>query len=613
MATVTVACPECGKELRLRDRKLLGKRGKCPACEHRFVLREAEDEEVELELADEAAQVGTGARWVPDSGPAAQTATATAPATSGIGGLDSVSDAGGAARLKEIRRKNAQRRKIGIAAGSFVAICLMGSILWIKSRDRIVIREEKPKRPPATFNQAYLADKQALQENVQVARAVSPTRGEPIQLLMMPVGMRMIFNIHPDVLWEPQSAGEEFRYCLGPLGEWLGVQIKEMCLYEPAQIDRVLVGLSLGTVGSPPEVSLVVELKEEQKRSDMVLMLQGARTEEYGYPVFVDKGRAYMIHDLRTFAVCPAQYAGEMVDSRKFPSSTQPAIEEILHETDRDRHFTMIFDPQEVRRHHEALVSENVRPFLNLFLDWLGDDVEVMAWSLHLGDQFRSDMVLRNRTPATPKMVEAEVSRRLDRLPFELVSAVEKMQPKQLGQRHLIGRFPAMMKVFEMRTMGGIGDRYTQISTVLPERAAPNLALAALLTWDESTRTDFSKAAPTRPDPSEPKLPETIAGRLQLPVEVDFRRTPLQEAFAFLGDEVKVNFEIDGDALKGAGYTKNMAQNHKLGTVPAITALKAIVEQYEKMCLVVDESAKVVTVMTYQVAKAKNLTPLTFK
>ena len=53
MTELLIPCPECGKALKLRDRKLLGRRGRCPRCKHMFVL--AEPEEVEFELADAAA------------------------------------------------------------------------------------------------------------------------------------------------------------------------------------------------------------------------------------------------------------------------------------------------------------------------------------------------------------------------------------------------------------------------------------------------------------------------------------------------------------------------------------------------------------------------------
>ena len=66
MEHVLIPCPKCGKELRLRDPKLLGRAGKCPQCGHRFRLEEPE--EVKLELAD-APAMGTSAKWVPDATP----------------------------------------------------------------------------------------------------------------------------------------------------------------------------------------------------------------------------------------------------------------------------------------------------------------------------------------------------------------------------------------------------------------------------------------------------------------------------------------------------------------------------------------------------------------
>ena len=65
MDTIQIPCPKCGSELKLRDRSLLGRRGKCPKCSHAFVLEEPD--EVQLELAEpEPTVAGTAARWIPD-------------------------------------------------------------------------------------------------------------------------------------------------------------------------------------------------------------------------------------------------------------------------------------------------------------------------------------------------------------------------------------------------------------------------------------------------------------------------------------------------------------------------------------------------------------------
>ena len=75
---------------------------------------------------------------------------------------------------------------------------------------------------------------------------------------------------------------------------------------------------------------------------------------------------------------------------------------------------------------------------------------------------------------------------------------------------------PAMAKVVAMSTLTEHGPRHVRLITPLPDRAAPNLALGTLLAWDESTRTDFTRAAPTTTPSAQPAntaLP--LAERLQ--------------------------------------------------------------------------------------------------
>ena len=61
--------------------------------------------------------------------------------------------------------------------------------------------------------------------------------------------------------------------------------------------------------------------------------------------------------------------------------------------------------------------------------------------------------------------------------------------------------------------------------------------------------------------------------------------------------------------MKLAGYTKNMPQTFSLGTVPAEDVIRKILSQYDKMCVVVDEKSKLVTVLTKAVAETKKLKP----
>ena len=99
----------------------------------------------------------------------------------------------------------------------------------------------------------------------------------------------------------------------------------------------------------------------------------------------------------------------------------------------------------------------------------------------------------------------------------------------------------------------------------------------------------------------------------QLKVEIEFDRTPLQDAFKFISNECKVAIDIDGDALKSAGYTKNMPQTMTLGKITGLEAVAAIVQRYAKekipMALVIQEDKKRALITTKEFVEKGNLTP----
>jgi hypothetical protein len=112
-------------------------------------------------------------------------------------------------------------------------------------------------------------------------------------------------------------------------------------------------------------------------------------------------------------------------------------------------------------------------------------------------------------------------------------------------------------------------------------------------------------------------IPDKVADRLKLKVLVDFRRTPLQEAFGYIGESIKTDVTIDGDALKGAGFTQNMPQTMDLGSVTALEAIDRILQNYAKerdpLVLVVDEVGKKLLLTTKVKSEADGLKPFDTK
>ena len=410
-----------------------------------------------------------------------------------------------------------------------------------------------------------------------------------------------------------------FLACWGPVGQWLEASLKELCLEDPAKIEEALICFIPGPRGSPPDIAAVVHLKEDAKKSDLLERFGGERRDDLPkvYYLSQEKEKAYILKDLRTYAIAPAKLAAEMVQAADAPNPTDSGIEALLARTDRDRMFTVVLTPSDIKLHGQFLAPANAQDFLQNVGDWLSndDEVEAAAWSFHLEREFYSELLLRNSHIVKPFQVQRSIQLKLEKTPERLLAAIRQMNPADFGKRRVIGRVPAMSKAFALasRATADNKNRFASLVTELPERAGSNLALGTLLAWDESTRTEFHKGTPGAKEPSGgSKVPELIADRLKTKIDVDFRREPLFSAFDYIAGEAKFNVMVDGDALKMEGYTKNMTQDFKLEAAPAGKAIQEILKKYDKMTIVVDEQKKLVTVMTKKAAEARGLKPFEF-
>jgi hypothetical protein len=89
----------------------------------------------------------------------------------------------------------------------------------------------------------------------------------------------------------------------------------------------------------------------------------------------------------------------------------------------------------------------------------------------------------------------------------------------------------------------------------------------------------------------------------------------MTEAFNFIGGEIKTPFEVDGDALKLGGFTKNISQEFKMDAARPLDVIQKIFEVAKgvnnpperTLVIVVDESKKNVLVTTLSTANDKGL------
>lgn len=644
--SVQIPCPQCGLKLKLPDESYLGRKGKCPQCGNKFRL---ELSAAETPRPERVGSVRVSSPPRPSKPvPTDRVVEPVVPTESSRGSIpndladvgdvplelavmsEPADDLGGMARLKKMQQRSARMRNVTLAAVGLMLIGAAVAYAFVRSNSESGSAKKSKQGKDHTAavgkNKSKSSDDESDADGSSLAGEDSSAGAgdrEAIELRAVPHGTAIAINLRPGELWQDGGLAEEVRACLGPVATWAGEAIKTYCLAEPAKIEELLVSVIPGPRGTPPDYSCVVRLKQPFKKSDLIEKFAGELQQEGDRPpYYLGQQRAYLILDTKTYASCPAKLAQEMVENANSQSTTSDGMQAMLQHTDRHRHFTILFEPKDVRAHGEVLVPANAQSLLKNFVEWLSndDEVETVAWSLQLGETFQSKMLLHNKKGiTTPPRLERTMQEKLKTMPREILAAVEQMDPQEIGKRKVIGRFPAMTKVFALQTKLSKGDRLVAMNTTLPERAAPNLALAGLLAWNETTLPTYGKkttavASTSKTGGGTAAIPDLLKKK----ISVDFRRRPLKDAFGDIGDEIGVNFKMDGDAIKAVGATQNMPQDFKLDDTPVTAIVEKIFTDKATgrplgLVLVIDDANKQVIVTNLDSAKKLGKTPFPLK
>ena len=599
MARLQIACSSCGVTLKLLDARLIGKRVKCPKCGARFVLAvpavvAEEPEEVPLQLVDRDQHTGLlpgkSARWVPDD-----------PVTPSGSVID---------RVKNRRRKS---RNVPMLVSLAIAILgAVGGSVWllIQRNDSSVLT---PRIQPNVAYQESVAERAESNED---AMSLSPTSGEPIPVKYLPFTPHVLCHLHPADLWNAERQTSEFQALLSSPGAWLKDQIRIRTRFEPEEISELTFAINFGARMSVPDVAVVVRLKSAQTDQEFKDRFQGRlhpdpTAELDAVALYEAADFSYLKIDPQTFVVAALTMSDLLVMSIKDPALLSPDMAPLVQHSDRDRQLTLLFDVTIVDAHREDAFIDQLQALSDKFLFWFGEDVQTVSWSVHLEPNLYMETLVHPTQASSSAKLQRFVQQKLAELPEEILSGVRKMRPATVGSRTMIGRFPAMMKAVEIGTTAHIDPVGVRLITLLPQNAASNLAGAAILTWKQSLVTNFDDD-PRLTITDATQIPEKVADRLKLKVLIDFRATPLQEAFGYIGESIKTEIAIDGDALKAAGFTQNMPQTFDLGYVTALQAIDTILKKYagerDPMVLVVDEAAKKLVISTVSNAKADGQT-----
>ena len=609
-------CPKCGSILKLRDRRVLGKIGKCPSCQHKFKLEEPEPEPViELEL-DSPGDVtfspaeSPGVSSVPAAGAPAAAPPLATPAKGGP--TTSV--------LQQRRRSKKRSRTPEIVVGALSAVGLAAVAFFVNQalndpgdapeQAAVEVREER------AAERTKQASGFAATAGAASALAAGDREVEPITLRAMPAGVSMLVHMRPAELWGPKWTAT--RDATGPLAPWVAAELEALTGYPPQALAECTVGWVMGPRGSMPKPAAVFTFVEPPARSELTLKFPGVPSNDQpGLKIDSTKNLAYMtLNDPkdrtappRGMAVAPAEYAADLDPQSAL---TAPAVEGLLPATDRTAPLTALFQPLDLYIHRETFVPETLRPLSDAVYASFGGWTEAVAFGVGPAAGGDGDLAVtlavRGTTDDVASTLGRTASKELESMPEQLLNYVRTLVPATVGRQRLVGRLPAMLAAAIDGRVGGTKGRIYRAAVKLPPQAGPNLALASLLTWDAGL-SDLRSEEPVVA--AAPADTATLAEKLDRPIEIDFRRTPLQEAFLYIGEEAKFAVEINGDAIRDGGMTRNMPQEFALGRAPAKDGIARILQNHPKLAVVANVPAEgTLLVTTHKAAEAAGQTPL---
>lgn len=627
--SLAVPCPNCSKKLKLPSKEALGKVAKCPACGQRFQLSLPKKQPASPQRKQRV-PVGIDARYVPEE-PAQQrqsrAVAAAAPAEDAFhfsppdetpdftppdfspsdessAGSETGSSETSDDPIAAFKAKRAAKRKkmttVGVTAAVLFAI-VGGAVVM-----SLPITPRQPSQPAPVA-----AAPQIKRPSLQIE---SPTRGEAIPTNLMPAGVGLIVHLRPAEIWTA-GRGSAIVGALPPsLKPWAERAIADLALRTPDQIAELTIGFVFGARGVPPRTAVVVRTVESKPLGDFLQEFPG-EIERFDDMRLVKTGdKAIFIKDENTFAVAPVELGDDLPDAIDGVNPyLSGSISQIVEQTDRDRLFSVVVGVDDFDIHGPSLLSESMIELANTVIETT-DNPYAFAWSVHPGENLYNEFLVQPRTGTNPVAAEQKLLASFEKVPQTLVNKLKLRNPLQPTVRELVGRYPAMLEAARLSTdiVADTRNGVVDVRTLLPSIAGPNIALGSVLTYNV-----MAMAPPTQAVVSQPVKPvetdnRTVAEKLETQVEGQFTRMPLQEALGYLADEAKIELEIDGDALKSAGYTKNMAQTFDMGQVTVKEALKQISAQYEKMAVAIDTDASKLVVLTKEYAEKRGLKPIEF-
>jgi hypothetical protein len=257
----------------------------------------------------------------------------------------------------------------------------------------------------------------------------------------------------------------------------------------------------------------------------------------------------------------------------QLPRSMRPLVPVL----DDQRQLTLFGSPHYFVHDGRSLLPPAMLPLLEPLEKLVGADCPAVAVSLHLDDRTYVELDAVSPAVGSARGLERQVEQGLAALADAVEEVISKRSLAAYGKR-LVMRLPSLLRLLERQLRVGIEHRDLIIAnSYLPQFAGHNIAAAATVLLEQVAAdpeggTPAPAAAPAAPT-------QTLAQRLQRPVDIAFARDTLETAIQLLVEESGIPIEIAGGDLELEGITKNQSFGLEQRGVPAEKVLLTILQK----------------------------------
>ncbi len=385
---------------------------------------------------------------------------------------------------------------------------------------------------------------------------------EPLDLRGLPDSTEAVISLRPaDLLATPE--GERVWAALGPIGGRLRATIEGLAGTPLENLDQVHLGFLENGI-DPPIPTLVARPKSPVVQS-VLTAAWGNPSEDSvdGQAIFKGNGRAYYVTNRdgrQLIAVSPEDFASNIVSSE--PPLMRSQITQLAGKSDARLHVNILFAPSFVLNsagpHVMSGPTLRVKDFVDeaMKIDHIKPALAGLV-CFHLTDQmFFSELRLHPGNELPGATYSRQLYDLLETAPQRVLQFMQPVSDSQFGfvpteaNRAILARYPRMLALWTAYMRRGSDDRVAIVSSVLPTKAAHNLAMATQLAARDPG-VDLGSGPVTQ-------APRTLAQKLTgLKFSSFTVNDELQRIVVQLGEEHEFKVQVMGADLQMEGITQN--------------------------------------------------------